>query len=628
MIDKLRSNQNNIYIKNEYIYWRNKLTNMKKIKKKQYNGRKFEEAGNDQRKLWAASTNIIYNYNKNKTTKANILSSLNEIDKKSKLNDFNEFFITIGENLTRNMISNYTRIQETTAELHLQEINITETINIINKLKNTTSEGPDRIQTKVIKSCQNVLADNIQHIINQSIRDKSVPQHMKITKTIPIYKNGNIEDLSNYRPISIIPIIDKILETHINNQLISHLEENQLLFSHQYGFRKKSSTNNAIFDMITLIQSKLDKGLLSSIIYIDIKKAFDTVDRQLLLIKLKEIGLDEDALNWFQSYLNDRKQYMQHDDINSDTKSTNCGVPQGSILGPTLFLIYINNIKHLNLNGNLFQYADDIALVYSAKTMAELTQQMNEDMDSMKQWMDNHKLTVNIGKTKYMFFNQNRDTTLNILYDGSPIEKIDEYQYLGMYITTNLKWEKHTQHIKKKINPIAGIFRKIQNDIPHKMKRSIFFSLFHSHIQYGITTWACSYDNIIDNIQKVQNKAIKNLYGQPFRTHTNLIHNQFKILPIKEVYKLYAKIQIHDIRNNFILSNTEITYNNQIHHYNTRTNHHIHTDNNRTRNFGINSIFKTASTLYNDLNNDLKILNKQQFKNNLKRIAYDNNLNI
>jgi hypothetical protein len=430
--------------------------------------------------------------------------------------------------------------------------------------------------------------------------------------------------MNNYRPISLTPIINKILESHINNQLSEYLEQQNILFNHQYGFRKKSNTINAVFDMISQLQSNLDRGDLGAIVFIDIKKAFDTVDRDILILKLHEIGADESTILWFQDYFRNRKQFMEFDKIKSSMKNTKYGVPQGSILGPTLFLLYINNMKHLNLHGKVYQYADDMALVYSSKSINELQEMMQMDLDNIFLWMQSHKLTVNVNKTKFMTFN-NRGSIFNIQYNNVNIEEVKEFQYLGIFITSDLKWIRHKQHIRKKISPITGVFRKIQEYIPYKLKRSLFYSMFYPYIQYGLNIWACGYDYIVDEIQKLQNKALKNLYNQPFRTRTKILHSKFNVLSIKTNFEVYSKIHIHNIRKKFTLSNSNIVYNNQIHSHNTRNNFDIHTGTTRTANYGVHSIFKSASILYNNLPEDFKELNKDQFKMKMKKIAQERN---
>lgn len=235
----------------------------------------------------------------------------------------------------------------------------------IKKLKNTSAVGYDNIPTAIIKQNAEHLKTAIKTIINSSLTTGQVPNNMKISRITPIHKSGDTNNPSNYRPISILPIIDKIMSKLINEQLMNYIDNHKILDNRQYGFRPRSNTATALFDLVTNIQMERDKRNIVTIIFIDLQKAFDTVVKKILLDKLWRIGIRKTEHKWFTDYLTDRQQYIHISDTKTDLKTVLEGLPQGGNLASTLFLLYINDITEMQLHGTAYMYADDIALVYS-----------------------------------------------------------------------------------------------------------------------------------------------------------------------------------------------------------------------------------------------------------------------
>lgn len=222
----------------------------------------------------------------------------------------------------------------------------------------------DVISTEVYKRNVDQLSSNVAHIINASMKSGTFPKDLKITKVVPIHKTGNIKEYSNYRPLCILPIMDKIIETHINEQVLNYMEENNLIYNRQYGFRKNSNTDTALFDFVTTLQKNLDINKKVGVIFIDLKKAFETIDREILLKKINGYGFKGNEYKWFKSYLYERQQFIEHQDYRSKTLNIDTGISQGTNLASTLFIMYINNIQTANLSSEIYLYADDMALIY------------------------------------------------------------------------------------------------------------------------------------------------------------------------------------------------------------------------------------------------------------------------
>ena len=227
---------------------------------------------------------------------------------------------------------------------------------------------------------------------------------LKIVKVIPIHKGGSIQDMNNYRPISLLSIFDKIIEKLMHKRLYNFMEENDILYHKQFGFRKGNSTINALMQITEKIKESIDKGKYGCGIFIDLRKAFDTVNHNILLMKLEHYGIRESALLWFAAYLNKRKQFVSINGENSELRELSCGVPQGSVLGPLLFLIYINDLPNISSKLDIFLFADDTNIYYENESFKELEKIVNKELKNLYLWLSINRLALNIEKNKLFNF--------------------------------------------------------------------------------------------------------------------------------------------------------------------------------------------------------------------------------
>ena len=288
--------------------------------------------------------------------------------------------------------------------LFLTPITPSDTIAIISSFKSKASSGHDGVSSQLVKDLKCALSFPLSVIINNSLTMGLAPNMAKLAKIIPIYKAKDKNNISNYRPISLLPVIYKILENVVHKNLYTFLEKNKVLYASQYGFRKNRSTVNAISELVCHIPNAIENKQNTLRVFLDLSKAFDTMDHTILLYKLECYGVRGLALNGFQSYLTDRKQYVLYNNVQSQTLDIPRVVPQGSVLGHLLFLIYVNDIANCLTHSKLIYFADDTTVFLSSRCIDDLYKNMNSELDALTHWFKANRLAFNVYKFNSMLF--------------------------------------------------------------------------------------------------------------------------------------------------------------------------------------------------------------------------------
>lgn len=475
-------------------------------------------------------------------------------------NEFNIYFSTIGQTLQQQVPRRRTPIQSTerrTKTMFVTPTNYSEIKNIISKLDENKSVGLDGITNKMLKRCIQPISAILSIILNKIIDYQDYPDNLKTARVVPIHKSGNQDNCENYRPISILTGINRIFETALNERIISFMKHTKFLTAHQYGFRRKSHTSIAVTEALSYVYKNLDDPRIKVVtgLFLDLSKAFDVVHHETLLRKLYNAGFRGVIFNILQSYLTNRSQCVKIGETISDQQPVVTGVPQGSVLGPTLFLIFMNDLTTLNLHGKVYLFADDTTLFYPGQNSHETCAKIKEDLLVLEDYYCSNLLILNKTKTKYIHFHHKRqmiDLNPTIEIRGERVERTNKIPFLGVILDENLDWSEQCKAINKKISSGIGAIFQTRKYLPREVLVQMYHSFIHVHLCYMVSVWGSAKDVHLKSTQVLQNRALKLVSNLPRLTSTyDVYQNHSKgILPIKGLHQLYVLKHVKQTMNN------------------------------------------------------------------------------
>jgi hypothetical protein len=565
---KARRYPDNPVIQISYKRYRNFCNDLLKKLKNAYNKNELHSAGNNSKLLWRHVKNVTYLTKKHESNSSLLTISSSPLDS---VNCVNKHFANVGKSLAERIsMRAYIQPISCTKSLHsfcLISTDEDEIANIILGLKDDSAPGWDNISNKILKRFRHILVPPLTYIFQQCLSKGIFPKCLKKAIVIPIYKTGNKSIIKNYRPISLLPSMSKILEKLINKRLVNFLENNKYLSPSQFGFRAKLSTSDAVHSLTDHVSEELGKGNQTLGVFLDLAKAFDTISVPILINKLEALGIRGTQLNLFKDYLDDRCQCVKIGDIVSeDQKTSGFGIPQGSILGPTLFLIYINDLCKLNISHcKIISYADDTALIFSGKSNAELYKNAQLGFNTVNNWLHCNLLTLNADKTKYIHFCMRKrnpiasnrsqlfahrchNPAVNTLCNNCPIISFTQnIKYLGVTLDESLSFKPHIINLTHRVRKLIYVFKKLRTIAEPKLIKLVYLALCQSIVQYCITSWGGTQKSNLLPLERAQRAILKVAYSLPFLYSTSLLYKHSNVLTVRQLFIMHTILKQHSM---------------------------------------------------------------------------------
>lgn len=624
-----------------YRYYRNQVTSKVRAAKISFYDKRFQETSNNPKQFWRNVNNLLTNSD-GKVDDSCKLLKIKETETTNRLaiaNAFNHHFTTIASEIKNSITINplhfellhdqeeyFVHRPLRNEELETTELEVSTTISNLN---NSYSQDINQFNNNLFKTHNKSLAPLISNLINKSIADGSFPPCLKIAKVSPLYKQvGSRKDPNNYRPVAENTIAGKCFEDILLDRLTTHLTKNNIINSNQFGFTKGSSTEIASIHLLSEIYNNIDKRKETAVVFIDLTKAFDSIDHEILLQKLRKIKIPNLLFNVLQSYLSDRKQFVSIEDVKSSLMSVTTGVFQGSKLASCLFIIYINNIFSLPLRGILILYADDIALVYGATDAITLKRWIEEDLILLNCWIENHFMKINLSKTKFIFFSGRAHNDsfihndINIDFNGSRIEKVDSFNYLGIKIDEKLNFKQHLASIRSRIVSTSFAIKRIRPFITLHTAKQIYFCRIQSLLLYLNSCWNVANKTEIENLGRTQRKVLRFIFQKKFDSPSKDLFSN-KILPLTHLNSFQTCILTFKMVRGLLRSNVQVSVRREVTTRETRQSNDFYIPNNARSWAGRSDFFKRGFDEFNKLPLEIKKLRTVgKFKEELKAYLF------
>lgn len=536
--------------------------------KKRQNISIFQQTENKSKAAWKViSSNISHKSNKNRKVNKIRIENHTISETKDIVNYFNDYFVNIPVELNKKLPQTPTNCDlpsRLTHSMFLTPVDDKIVRDVLKNLKNSNSVGVDGINTEVLKRCADLIAHPLAYLINLMLDRGVFPEILKLAKIVPIYKKGDTEKVENFRPIALLSVISKIVERILFDKIISFLTSNNILHSAQHGFLKNRSTTTAIHDFLSKLYDSVGKNMKTLGIFMDLSKAFDLVNHELLLEKLIAYGLRGQVNNLLRSYLTNRAQVVEIDGVRSKEKNIEFGVPQGSVLGPLLFLLFVNDLPDIDERNSIEMFVDDISYLCSHKNKEELIMYAQKMLDGFVNWFKDNRLYLNIEKTVFINFTPRTKLSMEsflIKINSKSIQQVSETKFLGVWLENNLGWESHTSTVCNSLASSCYALYRLRELTNANILMTYYCSHFYSRIKYGIIFWGCS--SLSLRVFKLQKRAVRIIAGVQRYTPCRNIFIEYRLLTVPCIYILETLV--------FVKSNLDkFQRNSDYHKYYTR----------------------------------------------------------
>ncbi len=543
--------KNNDEASRKYKLYNNKLEHLKRIAKKSYYTNEINKYKSDPKNMWNIIKSIINRKNKKPNLPDHFqynnkyLTNLDDI-----ANNFNKYFATIGSSLNALLpppshdCLKYMK-SPIINSMFLFNTNKPEIQKIIKTLKNNSLLSSD-IKVSLVKHVSEEISEYLCKVIDTIFSTGKFPDFLKMAVVTPVYKSGDNSLFSNYRPISVLPVLSKLVERCLFNRLISFINKNNLLTDRQFGFRKSHSTIHALTYYYDKLSELLEDNLYVISTFIDLSKAFDTINHDILLKKLSYYGIRGICLDLLKSYLSNRLQKVKiakpdASVVFSRYTGISCGVPQGSILGPLLFLLYINDMPAVSSKLDFVLFADDTTITGSSRNLLDLQNIFNVELNLLHNWLVSNKLTINTSKTNYILFTPKNKViafTPFICVQDNEISQVTSIKFLGIIIDNKLSWNLHITYLANKLAKNMSILYKLKGSFPQSTMLNMYYSFIYSLLTYGISIWGNSSKSNLNKLITLQKQAVRIICDTAYRAHTDSLFKTLKILKLQDIFLL------------------------------------------------------------------------------------------
>jgi len=562
---------------NMYKNYRKLYQKILRASKKLHITSRLNENSKNPRETWKILNEVIgKNAGLDKIQKLNIDGMLTD-DPMTIANGFNDFFVKIGKQISDSVIpptrnfESYLNQNPNIIPLNLQNTTPEHIIKTVKAMVAKNSSDFDGVSSKMIKFIINEIALPLSHIFNLSLNLGVFPSKLKKSRVIPIFKSGDKSLCDNYRPISLLSSISKVLEKIVSAKLIAHLQTNDILYNHQYGFTPGKSTEQNLIQVLNYITTALNDNNFCLGVFVDLKKAFDVCSHDILLTKLSYMGINNIALEWFRSYLSNRTQCVDINGSISQEKDLLLSVIQGSILGPILFLCYINDFYTCT---NLFTtlFADDGTCLSRHVNIQFLCQFVNSELHKISNWFLANKMAVNTSKTKFIIFRSKgkyiNDADVRVVFNsneiGGPVDpdKISEieriynsgptksFKLLGILLDEYLAFDHHVDMLCNKLSKSLYIINRSKNVLPTNCLLTLYYALVHPHLNYCATIYGCASQTNLAKLFLKQKNAVRIITNSNYRAHTAPLFQRLKILPLSQLIHYSNLSFMHNFHHN------------------------------------------------------------------------------
>ena len=548
-----------------YKIAKNKQTHLKKKYKREYYTKKINEYIGDPRKMWSILKDV---------TNQNFYEDITpDIVNTDTANRFNRFFATVGVEVQKKLNTCFETPQlNSKGVFHFQPETTEKIEQLIKRIKPNVATGIDQLPAKLIKEAMPIIAEDLKDMVNLSYETNTFPDKLKVASVKALHKKGDNNDPAQYRPVSILTVISKIFERSAVDQLVTYYDQNSLLNPRQHAYRKFHSTTTSLFELTEKIKKHIDNGNLVALAALDLSKAFDSLAHSLILQKLDDMGLNKEATLWIKSYLSNRKQMVKFGKIESNTENVESGVPQGSILGPLLFITCTNDIYNKLQEYEIFTYADDMQIIIEGNNVQELGRKLGEGIREAEEYYNSNSLLCNPTKSEVMLLGSkirlsSADKLKVEVNDGKKTKILkgeESLKLLGVHIDQSLDWTKQAKHVKQKaVNSIRNLHR-INNIIPMKQKRILYTSLVTPHFSYADIIWHNCGNLNTNKIQQAQNFAAKSMLGVSKYSSSTAALKKLEMIPLAEKRNINLAVHVKKSLEGRAPENIQQIYSNQL----------------------------------------------------------------